>query len=451
MKLSIIHFAFLSLIFITNSYDLKNIARTPHKDRTLAFYICAYNDLSPFADRNLNQLLSIGSTAYANFVAFVDIRKPNQTKVAKIYHIEKNNLKLLAEFPNVSSGDANTLLNFCRFAIEKFPANKYDLILWNHGTGAIEPNIKKAINTSLLFKFNNATKLIELDRSIEFLEYVYNMGNATDERGSCFDDGASMYIKNQQLGQVLDTICRESLHGGQFEFIIFDACLMAMVEVLCPIKNANNRKGAAKYFIGSQEVVLGSGYDYSRLLSPLISQPLATEDFARHIVTSYSKTYHHLTRDYTQSAINLDQFDLLEKNINDIAQLLIHGLKNQKNRSVKKTISYAISKYLCTHFDESTYKDYNSVLINIRNNISKMELNNQRETNQFRNQLTDLINQGCDIISRIVLINVAGDNLKNAKGISIYFPENRIHPSYPSTDFAKLNSWSSFIAHFMAS
>jgi hypothetical protein len=68
----------------------------------------------------------------------------------------------------------------------------------------------------------------------------------------------------------------------------------------------------------------------------------------------------------------------------------------------------------------------------------------------LKNQLRQTLAQGCSLIKEIVFANTVGDNLRHAKGLSIYFPENRIHYSYRTTPFALTNEWMSFMSHYLA-
>ncbi len=54
------------------------------------------------------------------------------------------------------------------------------------------------------------------------------------------------------------------------DVLAFDACLMAMAEVQYALRDV------AEYFVGSQEVVSGDGYDYRTLFQSLVAQPYSS-------------------------------------------------------------------------------------------------------------------------------------------------------------------------------
>src|SRR5690606_14075496 len=124
-----------------------------------------------------------------------------------------------------------------------YPAEKYDLFLWNHGTGILEPLQPRVINPTTLFMFNPAINKLELDRSISFMDFL----NTQNSRGVCWDDSTGHYLSNRKLALALETICSRFMNKETFEMIIFDACLMSMIEVASSIKNY------AKIMVGSQE------------------------------------------------------------------------------------------------------------------------------------------------------------------------------------------------------
>ena len=105
---------------------------------------------------------------------------------------------------NMDSGDEKSLIYTVQCAYERFPADELVLILWNHGTGGIEPDIQKAINPSELFKYNAKKGLIEVNRSIGFLDYISQGETAYNEtKGICFDDSSGNYLTIEKLTHAL--------------------------------------------------------------------------------------------------------------------------------------------------------------------------------------------------------------------------------------------------------
>lgn len=127
-------------------------------------------------------------------------------------------LELLDEQPLQNMGDPDTLSDFITWGAENYPADNMGLIFWNHGGGSIS--------------------------------------------GVCFDerfgyDSLSLPEINSALNASFDSLTE------RFEFIGFDACLMATLEM------ANILAPFAKYMYASQETEPGGGWDYTALTSYL--------------------------------------------------------------------------------------------------------------------------------------------------------------------------------------
>jgi hypothetical protein len=408
--------------------------RRPHKKCTAMIYIAADNDLFYFAWHNIRQL---AQSACENINIVVFLSEPGMHKKTQIYLIEKNKATLLNKDnqEKLNSGDPQTLIKFCKWAIESFPADDYFLDLWNHGTGLAEIKYK-AINPNSLFVFNPSTLLLELDRSIRYLDMLDRVHLDKTHRGICFDDTYKSYLNNQDLEYALATICREGLRGQKLSIIGMDACLMAMVEI------ANICKSYAHIMVASQEVELGQGWRYDMALAPFANGCPSKEDFACHLVKAYQDAYANITSDFTLSAINLDNFNYIENNINTVSTLLLECLQNQRGQSVKNTIRQC-RRHIC--FEEPSYIDLVSFYKRLLANTDKLILQNNHH---FVEQLQEALTSGIDLVNKSIISNTAGSNLKHANGISIYFPEQNILKCYQKTQFAQTNQWYNLITSY---
>jgi hypothetical protein len=409
--------------------------------RVIMIYMAADNDLRPFAARNIQQMANVGSNQNITIVVHLDIRISGNKKITRRYLIEKDQVLHIDPYnpltQQMDSGNPATLISFCEWAIRNYAANEYDLILWNHGTGILEPPHGKIINPMDLFVFNPATRLFDLDRSVGFMDII----DHTDPqyRGVCWDDSTGNYLSNRKMEIALQTICQNYLGGKKFGIIGFDACLMSMIEVSSFIKKY------AHVMVSSEEVELGMGWKYDEVLFPFLNNKLDTFSFARHIVAAYEKTYQTITNDYTLSAINLDFINILEQNIDQIAKMLIEGLDKQKI-IFGPIIKESKNKLLCTHFDEPTYIDLHHFYKNLATNLRKMAANNN---SPLKNNLLIKLDEGMQLIEELVIANATGKNLKNAQGIAIYFPERGIHNSYQEAVFLASNAWGSLLMRYL--
>jgi hypothetical protein len=336
----------------------------------------------------------------------------------------------------MDSGNPQTLISCCKWAIENYPADNIALILWNHGTGIIDPIHGRVINPAGLFSFNPDINKFELDRTIGFLEFIDSY------RGICWDSSTGSYLTNQKLEEALSVIKRDILQGRKLSLLGFDACLMSMVEI------CNIAKHYADVMVGSQEVELGTGWNYAKVLAPFEHSSINKYEFGKHIVSVYAQTYEAITNDYTQSAINLATIEKLEEKINEIGDLIIECLKNQAHNSVKQALKLNHSHNYCTHFDEPSYVDMHHLFSNIQEKLPMFQLNNKELQAELIAHLDATLNEAKALLCNTIIFSKTGKNLSKASGLSIYFPEQRIHSSYPKTVFAHTNSWYKFLQQY---
>ena len=427
------------------------------KPVTVLLYGSARNDLLQFIYRNLQDLMRVGSNENINFLIHLDTLDPQP--VTQRFIVMKNKLVQIGDDMRQNSvmfsSDPAALIDACGWAFKNFPSETTILILWNHGTGDCEPTYGKIINSIELFHYNHETKKIELNRSINFLDYVSKTSNECDiarrktgthynsatTRGICYDNATKRFLTNHQVGQSLRMVSNLYLNGKPIDLVLCDACLMQGIGFAYSLKPYKEQP-VARFMVGSQEVVLATGYAYSQMFSKMAQKPMSAEDFAYHVVQVFDNTYRPLTDDFTQSVIHLENIDQLYESINTVAQILIEGITKQSNNSVRKLIQKCSSRSACTSFEEPSYKDMHHLFKNMISNISIVQLNAQQETQQYQQRLLQVLNTACIIIKQVVIANTYGKNFTNASGIYIYVPEKKIiDPSFQSTDFARNNSW----------
>jgi hypothetical protein len=430
--------AFAILFFITN-----NTQGSTKKPWTIIVYAAADNNLRDYASRNIKQMSAVGSNANVNLCVHLDIRMLANKKMTKRYYIEKNNpvqIDLSSEKAPMDSGDPQTLISACRWAMTNYPANHYMLVLWNHGTGIIDPYGRRQIDTNTLFNYNPNTNSYELDRSVGFLDLIEALN---DPKGICWDDSTGNYLTNQKLEQALSEIKNNLMGGTKFDIIAFDACLMSMLEV------AEITKRYANIQISSEEVEPGPGWRYDEALSLFARGNPDSQTLSMHIVDAFAHAYkasgnHPGFADYTQSALDLNQIDTLENAIDKLGSLLHEALQSDQGSSYKNIIQNSKRKGACTHFNEPTYVD----LLHLLNNLHKNIRESLPGRNALANEITKTIQDAQAAIKRVVIRNVSGPNLPQASGISIFFPERKIHPSYKKSNFAK-NNWTKFLTSYL--
>jgi hypothetical protein len=166
-------------------------------------------------------------------------------------------LKVVDQVGLLNMGDSGTLTGFIDFAMQAYPAEKYGLILWNHGGGSI-----LGFGVDEHFAYDNLSTLE--------LSYALNNSKALEEK---------------------------------FEFIGFDACLMATVEV------AHVTKDYAHFLIASQDLEPGSGWDYGWLQTLGDNPHLNGAEIGETIVDTFTDQYTGSDENSTLSIIDLDKIE----------------------------------------------------------------------------------------------------------------------------------------------
>ncbi len=219
----------------------------------------------------------------------------NQTN--QRYLIQDGEMYLVDEVEMSNMADPQTLANFLQWGVTNYPSDHMGLILWDHGGGSIT--------------------------------------------GVCFDEinyGDSMDLK--QLDSAL-LACAETF-GRKFDFIGFDACLMATIET------ANVVASYADYMVASQEIMPGSGYDYTAISDFIAKNPGADgAAVGKVICDSFLASCVESGEDdvATQSVIDLSKVDELLESFNAYARGMYEAGKDATDlsqivRAIKSSDNY---------------------------------------------------------------------------------------------------------------
>jgi hypothetical protein len=234
---------------------------------TLMVYMAADNDLERFALEDLAEMERVALPGSVNLVALVDrspwyVAGPNDFTDTRIGPVRPDSDprtvgEALVSIGERNTGDPATLTEFLDWAHATFPAERYGLVLWNHGGG---------------------------------LE-----GVAWDQ---------SSRGDRLTLAELRTAIERSAIE--RLDFLGFDACLMAMAEV------ASELRDLARVMVASQDLEPGPGWAYDRWLPALVADPAVDPArLGQAIVSSYAAAYPG-AKDITLSALDLAAVPRLE-------------------------------------------------------------------------------------------------------------------------------------------
>ncbi|MDP6575662.1 MAG: clostripain-related cysteine peptidase [Candidatus Peribacteraceae bacterium] len=157
-------------------------------------------------------------------------------------------IETLPETENMDN--PQTLSNFINWGIENYPAKKYGLVLWDHGG-----------------------------------QYT---GYGGDSQNGTYADFGWSYDKYGLKTKVVRDAIQSSFQStglNKFDFLTFDTCLMAGVEVLVDMHDLTD------VFMACAEIDYGAGWDYKSLNYLKQNPEASTIDFAKQEVADWDK--HH--------------------------------------------------------------------------------------------------------------------------------------------------------------
>ena len=247
-----------------------------------------------------------------------------------------------------SMTEPDVLSGYIKWCVENYPASRYGLILWDHGGGSVS-------------------------------------GYGYDEK---FASSGSMSLAG------LDKALKDA--GVKFDFIGFDACLMATAETALTMAQY------ADYLIASEETEPGVGWYYTDWLTALGENPsLPTVELGKQIVDSFVDACAEQCRGQltTLSVVDLAELEtVLPQALADFSQSTVKLLREKEYQTVSNARSGA------REFAQSSRIDQVD-LVHLAKNLGTKE--------------GDAL---ADALLGSVKYNRTSSNMTNAYGLSIYFP-----------------------------
>lgn len=373
---------------------------------TLCVYIAGDNDLAEYAPLNITQLSQAAGSDDVALCVYL-CRREGTRKVARKMRVVHNDIIDYGEDSHIDSGSADTFGAACSWAFSTFPAQKAMVICWDHGSGILNRHIP--------------------------------------HRGICYDDTTGNYLTDRDLAQVLKKLA--DTRGAPIDILGFDACLMANVELSAALAPY------ARYIIGSEETIPGTGWDYTAVGTALASAHSDAHSVAHGIISAYKALYERQINDYTLSAVDSNAMYAVAEGIEKVGKLLTYALSVQYLNSVRLALNLRLLPPAVSYFEERDYADLMMVSRAIRAAIPSMRFTlNTVQSTQLKKDLTAALTALERAISQAVVVEVHGSAYKNVAGISIYLPRYDMHASYPLTLWHSLYpSWANFIANYRLS
>ncbi|WP_251859461.1 clostripain [Clostridium sp. Marseille-Q2269] len=422
----------------SNKNDLESVQQEVQKAKdnnqkvTIMYYCDADNNLESSLLEDVEEMKrGYVNNPNLNLVTLIDRtpRYTNDKKVfgenfndSRLYKIDNNSTKRLSggkEFPEItlnsnyeaSMGDANTLKKFINYCKANYKADKYVLIMANHGGGAKDKN-KKDTNVN---------------------------------RAICWDD--SNYDGNEPdclyMGEISDNLTdKESV-----DLLAFDACLMGTAEVAYQYRPGNGGF-SANSMVASSPNVWGPGFQYDKIFNRIQVGESSSEDdlsvggkekkFAPETITNeeLGAILVEEQRDSTRAEESYDQhlsfYDLtkVEATKRSIDNLAINLSEENKKSEIENLRGSKINPNLIHYFDEYSEGDWIECpyfdIYDLCQNIN--------EGKDFSKKTKTLALECMNKIDDMVIYSFGNpnNNFKEGKnGLSIFLPDgDRKYSSY---------------------
>ena len=259
----------------TTTSDTGGQEQTPEliDGRTLFIYMCGSNleTKQGLAGKNIDEILA-ADAGDLNIVIQTGGAKTWRkhgisNKTAQRYEVKNGELILLETLSQLNMGQSETLSDFLKWGQDKYRTKNNMLILWDHGGGSA--------------------------------------------KGVCFDENYS--FDSLSLTELKEALDAANLNK-KFDFITFDACLMATIEVVSVMKDY------ADYMIASEEIIPGGGMDY-KAICEAFSSDSSNEDIGKKICDAFMDKCEKTGKNIysTLSLINLSKADALVERFNTCA------------------------------------------------------------------------------------------------------------------------------------
>ncbi len=356
---------------------------------TLMVYLCG-TDLesrSGMATSDLSEMANATIGSNVNVIVYTGGCKQWKNNIISSSHnqilqVKNGGVKVLVDDSGDRSSmtDPDTLSTFIQWCSKKFPANRNELILWDHGGGSVTG-------------------------------YGYDEKNKG--KGSMSLSGIQKALKNG---------------GVKFDFIGFDACLMATVETGLMLDDF------ADYMIASEESEPGIGWYYTQWLTALSKNPgMSTVEIGKMIAD-----------DFTTQCAKKVRGQSTTLSVVDLAEL--SGTCPDKLSAFSKSVSGLI--------EDKEFATVSSARSGSREFAKGTGIDQVDLTDLALRMSTKEGQELAQVIRSAVKYNRTSRDMTNAYGLSIYFPKKNYSYITPAIqnyeDIGFDNSYQECIQEFAA-
>ena len=417
---------------------------------TFMVYMAGDNNLDDAALRDIAEMAQAGSTKEVNILVQLDRIEDNLTRRFRITQGGGFKTDCIESFGDTNTGDPQILYDFVKWAADNHPADRYALILWNHGSGwwedaksraagpaqdvisprsalhdAAPPDLDSAPSARLTGPADpSAAQEVRRKR----YRPLFRHSLPQEHRSICYDDtSGGDALDNRELRVVLAGIC--ALLGRKIDLLGMDACLMNMVEVAYQLRESVN------VIVGSEIEEPFDGWPYAEILTRLTARPRQdAAALACWIVKSYLLSYKGKEETATQSALDVSRIGEMTIRIDALSETLLAAIDADS-----KLIENAWNR--SPRFYDDNYIDLACFAKSLRKKAGA-------ELQAKANDLIAVLKPGKG--RAILRQGKIGREVRGTCGLSIYFPSDRINSAYRNLDFSGDCKWITLLERYLS-
>jgi hypothetical protein len=402
--------------------------RGTRKAWTVLVYLAGDNNLDSSGIGDLLEMKRVGSTPRVDVVAEFDRASG---KGARRYVLRKGGplaADAVATLGRVNTGDPKRLLDFVRWGVETCPAERYALVLWNHGQGWDDTDIYaderyRRFRRLATGRIRHALFRPPVRRVLRGAIRKY------EPRAILLDDDAKDFLDNVELKAVLAGAA--TLIGDKLDLLGMDACLMSMAEVGYQIRES------ARFTVGSEQTEPGDGWPYDRILAALAQHPeMDAGALSAAIVKAYLASY-GAADGVTQSACDLARAGDLAAAVAGLARALTAAVREAASRQQILAARARVQSY------------------EVPDNVDLVDLCRLLAAGMPGSAVAKVCAAVVRVVGKggaaargggyVVAAGSKGADLRASHGVAIYFPTTAVSPLYARLDWSRATGWDRFL------
>lgn len=371
----------LALLFGLSAVCLASCKKEPapeppvaKKHRTVIEYMVADNNLYRYAVNNINDMEAAWSddldghlVVYLHPVASGGEGFDPTPRLLLISRDQTGTIasRVLRTYSREQDpSDAAVMGRVVADAMALAPAENYALVLWSHGSGWIPKGLGQPLQSTVPAAASAGAEYAP--------SKLTGIGMCAEASGPQWaEDAAVGYSFGQSNSHgnsemEIDALARALPAGTVFDFILFDACHMACVEVAWELKDRT------QYLIASAAETLADGFPYRKIMEPMFAPQADVTAIAREFYEFYN-AQSGAWRSATVGVVRSDKLPLLAESMTALCEggLPQTGISYNGQQFGRSTMYFDRTFYDLQDFAERTWGANNPQVGSLRSALDQ--------------------------------------------------------------------------------